>query len=334
MSPPDQHTLAAAREATDFLLNLLHQVGGDLRVLAPSTWESLDERSRSNAALLAELFVGYVLLEHRLAGCADAIRLVVPHLRHVRTWGPLQMGGMYCSCAAEGVVALAVQARHLLRPPLQSLAAEVAPTAASEGNLHALARAVALAYGTPRLTKLQRGQLGDEGLQVYDRLRGDVHLQAAASDVLEGRFVRGMREPLRADLPRLRAEVGQEFDRTGSNPPPVTGQASGFPVETVAVSVPLTPQDFHILTVLDAHHGGALTYARIVNESVRMEQRDRGKMRRLSDSSVRIRVTVLLSRGLVERPVGTKKKGVGITDAGRKALSFARGNPTETQRKK
>jgi hypothetical protein len=65
-----------------------------------------------------------------------------------------------------------------------------------------------------------------------------------------------------------------------------------------------------------------------------MEIEDRTKVRRLSDSTVRARVKVLESHGMVTRPAGTKKKGISITDKGSQALIFARGNSTETQGKK
>ncbi len=92
----------------------------------------------------------------------------------------------------------------------------------------------------------------------------------------------------------------------------------------------LTDEDRYILTVLEANCGKSLTYARILKESVRMEIEDRTKVRRLSDSTVRARVKVLESHGMVARPIGTKKKGISITDQGFRALGFARENSTET----
>jgi hypothetical protein len=98
--------------------------------------------------------------------------------------------------------------------------------------------------------------------------------------------------------------------------------------------VALTNEDRYILTVLDAHRGKALTFDQIARESVKMEQKDRKKIRRLSDSMIRQRVPILLHSGLVARPPGTEKKGVSITDAGHQALALTHGNPQETDRKK
>jgi hypothetical protein len=96
---------------------------------------------------------------------------------------------------------------------------------------------------------------------------------------------------------------------------------------------PLLPEDCCILTILANHGGKALTYRQILNESVKMNRADPRAARRLTDSAIRQRVPVLLVLELVARPKGTKKKGVGITEAGRRSMDFARGNPTETQRK-
>jgi hypothetical protein len=96
----------------------------------------------------------------------------------------------------------------------------------------------------------------------------------------------------------------------------------------------LTDDDRYILTVLQAHCGKPLTYLSIMQASVRMEREDRTQVRRLSDSTIRTRVPVLLTHQLVARPRGTKKKGIAITDKGSQVLAFARGNSTETQRKK
>jgi hypothetical protein len=128
-------------------------------------------------------------------------------------------------------------------------------------------------------------------------------------------------------------------DRDEANPEP-TRAPLAFPQEvpeggvneTYQPSGPLTPEDCHILTVLDANRPGALTYAQIVKESVRLELADRKKVRRLNDSAIRARVPFLLRSGLIERPPGTKKKGVGITDRGRQTLADARANSTENQR--
>jgi hypothetical protein len=98
-------------------------------------------------------------------------------------------------------------------------------------------------------------------------------------------------------------------------------------------SVALTDEDRYLLTVLDASRGKALSFSKIATESVRMEREDRTKVRRLSDSTIRQRVPVLITQGLVVRPAGTKRQGISITDEGHDALSLARGNPTETQRK-
>ena len=75
-----------------------------------------------------------------------------------------------------------------------------------------------------------------------------------------------------------------------------------------------------------------MTIPRIINASVRMNQADRQTMPRLSDSTIRARLPILLDRGFVARPPGTTKKGVAITEAGQKALQFAAANSTETQR--
>src|SRR5262249_11983565 len=72
----------------------------------------------------------------------------------------------------------------------------------------------------------------------------------------------------------------------------------------------LTYEDRYILTVLEAHRCKSLTYAHILTESVRMEREDRTQIRRLSDSTIRTRVRVLLAHQLVARPPGTTKKGI------------------------
>ena len=87
----------------------------------------------------------------------------------------------------------------------------------------------------------------------------------------------------------------------------------------------LTDEGRYILTVLEAHCGKPLTYARILTESVRMEREDRTQVRRLSDSTIRTRVRVLLTYQLVARPPGTTKKGIAVTEKGSQALAFARG---------
>jgi hypothetical protein len=99
-----------------------------------------------------------------------------------------------------------------------------------------------------------------------------------------------------------------------------------------APHVSLTDDDFHILTIL-AEHGKAVPFAKIISASIKMNRDDPKKMKRLSDSTLRGRVPVMLERGLVARPPGTRKKGIAITDAGRKALESAAANSTETQRK-
>jgi hypothetical protein len=88
----------------------------------------------------------------------------------------------------------------------------------------------------------------------------------------------------------------------------------------------LTDEDRFILTVLNAHRGKALTFRLIVTESVRMELKDRKTVRRLADKTLRNRVKILESVGLVARPPETKKKGISITDAGRQALAVAAAN--------
>ncbi len=95
----------------------------------------------------------------------------------------------------------------------------------------------------------------------------------------------------------------------------------------------LTNEDRYILIVLNAHRGKPLTFQSIERESVRMEQEDRKKVRRLSESMIRQRVPILLTLGFVARPPRTQKKGISITEAGEEALSFAVGNPPETHRK-
>jgi hypothetical protein len=108
-----------------------------------------------------------------------------------------------------------------------------------------------------------------------------------------------------------------------------------LPADSTATPLPsLTDEDRYILTVLEAHRGKSLTYRTITQVSVRMEREDRTQVRRLSDSTIRTRVPVLLTHQFVARPPGTAKKGIAITDKGSQALAFARGNATETQRKK
>jgi hypothetical protein len=99
-------------------------------------------------------------------------------------------------------------------------------------------------------------------------------------------------------------------------------------------SVALTPDDLYILAVLAAASGKALTFNKIITESVRMEQADRSKVRRLSESTIRGRVRFLEAQGLVARPAGTKKKGIAITAKGSEVRKIAVANSTETQRKK
>ena len=59
-----------------------------------------------------------------------------------------------------------------------------------------------------------------------------------------------------------------------------------------------------------------------------MNRADPKMMRRLNDSGIRSCVQNLLKSGFVERPCGTKRKGIGITELGIHALST-----TLTQRK-
>src|SRR5262249_39268729 len=80
------------------------------------------------------------------------------------------------------------------------------------------------------------------------------------------------------------------------------------------LSIALTDDDRYILIVLDAHRGKAVTYSQIERESVRMNRDDPQKIKRLSDRTIRHRVPVLIERGFAERPPGTKKKGVAISD--------------------
>jgi hypothetical protein len=101
----------------------------------------------------------------------------------------------------------------------------------------------------------------------------------------------------------------------------------------VRPTVPLTEDDRYILTILDAYRNKALTYEQIEKESIRMNGEDHTSMRRLNDSIIRQRIPILETVGFVARPPGTQKKGVSITEAGRNALHFPHGNPTETQRK-
>lgn len=65
------------------------------------------------------------------------------------------------------------------------------------------------------------------------------------------------------------------------------------------------------------------------NEHAETLHRMKDKLTALSDA----RVPVLIERGFVDKPPGTKKKGVFITDAGHEALAFAAGNPPETRGK-
>lgn len=94
----------------------------------------------------------------------------------------------------------------------------------------------------------------------------------------------------------------------------------------------LSDEDIYILIVLDAHRGNALTFHRLFTESVRMNRAAPRQVKRLSDSTIRARVPVLNTLGLVARPPETQKKGVAITDSGHEALRLARGNTTERQR--
>ncbi len=117
-------------------------------------------------------------------------------------------------------------------------------------------------------------------------------------------------------------EIGEKLDKVGELLTPAPP------------AVALTDADRYILTVLDAHRGKALTFHRIEREAYRMNREDPQRIKRLSDSMIRQRVPVLVERGLVVRPPGTKKKGICITDDGHQALHLATGNPTEPQRKK
>ncbi len=91
----------------------------------------------------------------------------------------------------------------------------------------------------------------------------------------------------------------------------------------------LTDDDVLILTVLDANRGKALSFRKIINESTRMNSEDRALMpRRLNAHVLRSRLPYLI--GLVERPPGTKNKGVGINQAGHDALAFVRTNTTQS----
>jgi hypothetical protein len=98
-------------------------------------------------------------------------------------------------------------------------------------------------------------------------------------------------------------------------------------------TVALTDEDRYILNVLDAHQGKALTFSRIETESTRMNRDDPQRIKRLSDRTIRQRVPVLVERGWVARPLGTKKKGISITESGHDAVIFAAGNTPETRRK-
>jgi hypothetical protein len=84
-------------------------------------------------------------------------------------------------------------------------------------------------------------------------------------------------------------------------------------------SAVLSTEDCHVLTILE-QAGRAMTYREIAAESVRINGRDRSAMPRLSDSTIRSRVRELIGLGLIARPEGTQKKGVGITDKGRSTL--------------
>jgi hypothetical protein len=115
-------------------------------------------------------------------------------------------------------------------------------------------------------------------------------------------------------------------------PPP---QAQPAPRDTLpgatAEFVP-TGEDITILAIL-AEAGRALTFREIIAESLRLEQQDRKRFRRLSDRMVRDRAGILLSHRLAERPPDTKKKGIGITTAGRNVLIFAAAKLPQTRRK-
>jgi len=99
-------------------------------------------------------------------------------------------------------------------------------------------------------------------------------------------------------------------------------------------SVSLTPDDVCILAMLSVNPGKALTFSKIATQSVTMNRADHSRFpRRLNDSIIRKRMPVLLTLGLVARPVGTRNKGVGITDKGIQALRFAGANRPQTERK-
>jgi hypothetical protein len=104
-------------------------------------------------------------------------------------------------------------------------------------------------------------------------------------------------------------------------------------IPNATTSCALTSEDVRILTVLDACHGRAVTRREIIAESVRLEREDRAKMRRLAESTLYVRIPVLMNGGLVARPPGTKKKGVAITAQGSEALRLATANSTQTQGK-
>jgi hypothetical protein len=96
-------------------------------------------------------------------------------------------------------------------------------------------------------------------------------------------------------------------------------------------AVPPEDSDRYILMVLDTRRGKPFSINQIVQMSMRMEQEDRTKIRRLTDYMIRTRIPILMDRGLIARPPGRVKK-VLITPEGTDALIFACANSTQSQR--
>jgi hypothetical protein len=164
-----------------------------------------------------------------------------------------------------------------------------------------------------------------EGMAAYELWAGEAH-QAGRAVNRGGARV----------MPSAARETEDGAGEPGRQPDPLSPYPYPVHIASIAPEVAaqlrptatqpsLSDPDRYILTILAARRT-PLTYDQIIRESVRMEQEDRTKVRRLSDRTLRDRVLVLLDHGLVERPPRTRKKGICITEAGIRALQFAAGN--------
>jgi hypothetical protein len=238
MSPPPAADLAAARQAADSLLNLLHQVQGTVHLVAsiPLITEPERWRPRKQARLLCDLFLAHVHLEGMLDGWKAAIDRVRSRLQDVRPL-TLEVGRSHHRCAAGGLLAVAVSLRSELRGRFEPLATGLVPAARVAGDVDELARAADLAFrlgrGTGQLDESLSQDLGPRGLEVFEGLRRSADFQAAAFHAVSGTLINGVAALLDIDLGRLRQEVALEFDQAG-RAPAVPADESGNYLRRVA----------------------------------------------------------------------------------------------------